>query len=524
VVLSLFLGVYSGAFILNEFNFFNGFLRAIDTYIIDAISKKDSASIIVFSMMLGGMVGIINKCGGVKGIVNSLTKKINSSKTTQMHTWLLGIFIFFDDYTNTLLVGSTMRPLTDKWKISREKLAYIVDSTAAPVASLAIISTWIGFEISLIGKSFEAYNIDYDPYGIFLASIPYCFYSIFALIFVFYLFSLKREFGPMYKAEIRARKGKVLRDKAVPLSDFETKSLSPKEGVKERWYNGLIPILSVIIFTFAGLFYSGFISIKNESAIENLSFFSYIFNGNPLKNLGSIISAANSFDVLLWGSFLGVIVAIILSVTQKLLSFKESIDAWMNGLKSMVPAIIILVLAWSLGEVITEMGTADYLVGSVSSSLSFRILPVLVFIIAALISFSTGTSWGTLSIMFPLVIPLAHAMLAGNPEYKTFLVITISTILTGSVYGDHCSPISDTTIMSSMASSCDHIDHVRTQLPYATTVAVVAIVFGLIPISYGIPYLLTVPVGILVLLMIVLFLGKKVEDQKILKKIKNKNK
>ena len=509
VIISLFLGVFSGAIILSKFNIFTGFFRTVDTYIINAIADKDRASIIVFSMMLGGMVGIINKSGGVKGIVRTLAKKINSAKTTQLYSWLLGILIFFDDYTNTLLVGSTMRPLTDKWKVSREKLAFVVDSTAAPVASLAIISTWIGFEISLIGQSFKAYGINYDPYGIFLQSIPYRIYSIFTLLFVFLTFMMKREFGPMLKAEKRARGGKLLRDGAIPLTDFETSILTPKKGTPERWYNGLIPILTVIFFTFAGLFYSGVLKIKEGTPNFDLS--KAIFNGNIIKNLGNIISAANSFDVLLWGSFLGVIIAMLLAVSQKLLSVKESIEAWFQGLKSMVTAIVILVLAWSLGVVIVKLSTADYLVHTLSSSLSIKFLPTIVFIISAIISFSTGTSWGTLSIMFPLVIPLANSMLVGSSDYKHFLILTISSILAGSVFGDHCSPISDTTIMSSMASSCDHIDHVRTQFPYAALAATATIIFGILPLSFGVPYLITIPLGILSLILFLFFFGKKID-------------
>ncbi len=504
VIISLFLGIFSGAVILNNLSLWKGMLRTLDLYIINAIADKDRASIIVFTMMLGGMVGIINKSGGIKGIVNSLAKKIKSAETTQLYSWLLGILIFFDDYTNTLLVGNTMRPLTDRWKISREKLAYIVDSTAAPVASLAIISTWIGFEISLIGQSFKAYSINYDPYSIFLQSIPFRLYSIFTLFFVFLTFTLKKEYGPMLKAEKRARGGKLLRDGAIPLTDFENSILLPEKGVKERWYNGMIPILTVIVFTFAGLFYSGFLNYSEKGITV-----SEVFSGNIIKNLGLLISSANSFDVLLWGSFLGVIVAIALAVSQRLLTMKKALEAWFQGLKSMMVAIVILVLAWSLGVVIVKIGTADYLVNTLSASLSYKLLPVLVFIISAVISFSTGTSWGTLSIMFPLVIPLAHSLLLGSSDYKKFIILTISSILAGSVYGDHCSPISDTTIMSSMASSCDHLDHVRTQLPYATTVALITIFAGILPISFGIPYLISLFSGLFLIFIIIFFFGKK---------------
>lgn len=510
-VIALFVGVLTGAFIIGKFNFIEAFFNVVDTYIIEAIANEKNASIIIFTLLLGGMVGIITKSGGIKGIVESLSNRVRSSRSTQLYTWLMGILIFFDDYTNTLVVGNTMRPLTDKWKVSREKLSYIVDSTAAPVASIAVISTWIGFEISLIDQSLKAYNINADAYELLLSSLPYRFYSILALVFVFLLLFMRRDFGPMLKAERRAARGKVLRDKAVPLSDYESSGLNPSRYIESRWYNGLIPIIVVIVFTFGGLYVSGKSHLLSTgNPIASYSFFEVVFYGDFIRNVGTIVSSADSFKVLLWASMMGVVAAFFLSYFQKILKIKDLISSLIQGMKSMMMAIVILVLAWSLGVVLVQLGTADFLVSLLSPKLNFHLFPAIVFIFSAFIAFSTGTSWGTIAIIFPIVVPMIIVMLKGSPEFRQFLILTISSVLAGSVFGDHCSPISDTTIMSSLSSSCDHIDHVKTQLPYSLTVALIALIFGIIPVSLGMPYLLSVAISVLLAFIVIRFFGKKV--------------
>lgn len=510
VVISLFMGIFCGALLLSRFDVLKAFFNVIDRYILNAIADTDRASILVFTLLLGGMVGIITKSGGVKGIVDSLSKRVNSERGTQFYTWLMGILIFFDDYTNTLIVGNTMRPLTDKWKVSREKLAYIVDSTAAPMASIALISTWIGFEISLIDQSMKAYGIQYDAYHIFLASLPYRFYPILALLLVLLVFTLKRDFGPMYRAEKRASRGQLLSEEAVPLADFESSGLNPSDSAPPRWFNGLIPILVVIIFTFGGLTVSGLNQLLSKgNPLAQKSFFQVLFSGSGFKDLGTIISSANSFEVLLWASLMGVITALVLAFIQKILSLREGISALVQGMKSMMMAVVILVLAWSLGVVLVELQTADFLVSLLSSSLNYQLFPALVFVFSALIAFSTGTSWGTIGIMYPLVIPIIIGLSRGLPDFKHFIVLTISSVLAGAVFGDHCSPISDTTIMSSMASSCDHIDHVKTQIPYAMLAAFVALFCGIIPVSFGFPYALSIFLSVGCVSLALLMFGKK---------------
>ncbi|MCP5049403.1 MAG: Na+/H+ antiporter NhaC family protein [bacterium] len=515
VMLALFLGIFSGALFINHYDPLTSFLNVIDKYVLQAVVDKDRMSIIIFTLLLGGMVGVISKSGGVKGIVEALSRKVASSRSTQFYTWLMGVLIFFDDYTNTLVVGNTMRPITDKWNVSREKLAYIVDSTAAPMASIAMISTWIGFEISLINRSLQAYGVDADAYHLFLASLPYRFYPILAMTFVVLVFWLRRDFGPMLKAEIRARSGKIINDNAVPLTDFESAGLTPPKYVTARWYNGLVPILVVIGVTLVGLYVSGKASLPEAAkALADKSFLNILFSGSVLKDMGTIISSANSFQVLLWASLMGAVTAMVMAAVQKILKLKDIVGSMVQGMKSMMMANMILVLAWSLGVVLTEMKTADFLVSLLSEGADYHLFPAIVFVLSSIIAFSTGSSWGTIAIMYPLVIPIIISLLRTAPDFEHFLILTISSILAGAVFGDHCSPISDTTIMSSMASSCDHIDHVRTQLPYAMLTAMIALLIGIIPVSYGFPYLVSIAVAIGLCIAVLLFMGKNPEEAK----------
>lgn len=507
---SLFIGVFIGSLITSFFHPFSAFLRVVDTYLVNTLSDPDRASIVIFTLLLGAMVGVMSRSGGIKGVVELFSKRATSPYTSQFYTWLMGVIIFFDDYTNTLIVGNTMRPIMDKWKVSREKLAYIVDSTAAPVTSLAIISTWVGFEIGLIAEAFKSTGIQLEPYKAFLSSIPFRFYSIFALILVLMTLLLRREIKPMLTAERRARRGKVLRDGAVPIADYSSEALMPKKDTPARWINGMLPVAVVILTTLVGLFMSGKVRLfKKGAEIAYYPLSKLLFSSQSFKYLGEIISNADSFQVLLWASFLGLFTALILALSQRLLSITEGMQAAIEGIKSMIPAIAILMLAWSLGTILEEIHTAIFLATFIKSSAWVWLLPGLVFLTSALISFSTGTSWGTIAIMYPLVIPLTVNVIHPTDLYH-YLILVIGSILTGSVFGDHCSPISDTTIMSSLSSCSDHIDHVRTQLPYALLAAGVAFL-SIILVTLKVNYFLSFFTGFTLMTGIFFIASSKVE-------------
>jgi len=506
---ALFVGLFSGTLIIfgyQDISFFSAFFKAIfaisDTYIIQSLADTGHISIIVFSMLIGAMVNLITQNGGMQGVVNKLSRFANSSRSGQFVTWLLGVLIFFDDYANTLVVGNTMRPVTDKLKVSREKLAYIVDSTAAPVASIAMITTWIGIELSYIQSATVQINIDESPYSIFLNSLPTRFYPFFTLFFILMIVIMKKDFGPMYKAEQRA-KSEEKYSKVNKHSNDEIESIEISPEIPTRWYNAGIPVMVVIFGTFAGLIYTGW----NENIWDDSS----ISFGTKLSH---IIGASDSYLALLWSSISAVLVASALSIGQRILSLKKTVDALVKGFKTMLTAILILILAWALADITKDLHTADFISKIlIATEVPPEFLPTFTFILSALIAFSTGSSWGTMAILYPLILPaswaLCHSAGMLDAESMNIFYITVSAILAGSVLGDHCSPISDTTILSSLASSCNHIEHVRTQLPYALTVGSVAIILGLLPAAYGISSWILIPLGFITLFLIVKFLGKR---------------
>ena len=496
VVPALLLGVWFGAAALTSFTprgIFSALLDSFQIYVTRALADPDHAAIILFSLMIGGMVGIITRNGGMTSIVRMLVSRAKTAVAGQVSVWLMGLMIFFDDYSNTLVVGNTARPLTDHLKISREKLAYIVDSTAAPVVCLALITTWIGYEVGLVGDAIARIPELSEPaYTVFLKSIPYSFYPILAVLFVLAVAMTGRDFGPMYKAEVRARRGQVSSLDSSGLPALQGDNLEPKPDIPYRAFNAFIPLLVLIVALVGGLYATG--------------------EGDTLSE---IIGSADAYKAMMWASLLGAMTAAILTTGQGILTAHETVDAWYGGVRAMLFAMIVLVLAWALASVTEDLNTAEYLVSVLAESLRIELVPAVVFILSAVTAFTTGTSWGTMGILMPLVIPLAWAVMTVNgmtePEHMHILYSTIACNLAGAVWGDHCSPISDTTILSSMASGCDHIEHVRTQLPYAFIVGTVAVSAGSIPGGFGFPPLASILTGFAILLAALYFFGRKAD-------------
>ncbi len=500
VIIALVAGIWLGAALISGGGVFTAAFRVFDHFVVNALSSPNHVKIIVFSMLFGGMVGIISRNGGTLGIANVVTRYAKTPRGVQVSSGLLNIVMFFDDYASCLVVGNLMRPITDRLKISREKLAYIVDSGAATVASVFLISTWIGYEVGLIEQGLNAIGSTKDAYSVFLSTIPYRFYPILALAFVFIVAISGRDFGPMLTAERRARhEGKLIRDGSRPAADATQLSEVVPGDAKPRWYNGVAPILTILAVAGIRLYVTGTESLRASGSTD--------------YSISAIISSSDSYSALLWASLSACVVAVVMSVGERVLTLVKAMDAWFVGVRSMLYAMLILVLAWSIGAVTEEIHTADYLVQILRGVIAPQWLPVLTFLIAALASFATGTSWGTMAIMMPLVIPLAHnlgidAGLLGA-EHDVILHGVISSVLAGAVFGDHCSPISDTTILSSMSSACDHMDHVRTQLPYAVLVAVVGMLLGDIATAFGVSPWISITVGILVLIGVMLTVGRK---------------
>ncbi|MBU3196987.1 Na+/H+ antiporter NhaC family protein [Clostridium algidicarnis] len=511
VVISLFLGVLIGCFLLNLnglnifMALFYSFLDLVK-YVLNSLADPWNAGIILQCLTIGGLIALITKMGGTKAVAKALAKKAKGPISAQVITWFLGLLVFFDDYANSLIVGPIMKPVTDSMKVSREKLAFIIDSTAAPIAGLALISTWIGYELSLIKDGYLAIGQEVDAFGMFISTIPYRFYNIFILLFTLFTAIFLREFGPMLKAERRARTtGKVMSDTANPMLVENADEMEPKEGIKLSIWNAIIPIGTLIIGAFAGFYYNGYVTIMaGEDAVAQSIITSSPFS---IRAIQSAFGNADASIVIFQAALLASIVAIIMGISKKIFKIGEAIDIWVGGMKSLIITGVILLLAWSLSSVIKELGTAKYLVSLLSDTIPQFLLPALIFLLGSIISFATGTAYGTMGILMPLTIPLASSM-SSDPK---FVIMSIGAVLTGAIFGDHCSPISDTTILSSMGAGCDHLDHTKTQIWYAIFVAMFAVIFGYIPVGLNVPVYIVLPVDVIILGALVYLIGKPVE-------------
>ena len=501
VISALFLGVLSGTFLMALFAgqepgtaLGSGLLRVVDTYITGSLFDSDHVTIIVFTLTIGGMVKIISANGGMQGIVNWLLRRAKGPRSGQLMTFFMDLCIFFDDYSNTLMVGNTMRPVADKLKVSREKLSYIVDSTSAPVVAIAFVTTWIGAELSYIQEGINEIGIDASAYSVFFHSLKYSFYPLLTLAFVLMIIYSGRDYGPMLRAEREARAKK-------DDSDSET---SDNAGKPAHGIDALVPLLTLIFGTIIGLFVTGYDAVVWQD--DSLGFFG---------KLSATIGNANSYLALLWSSLISLLSAVIMTLLRGSMEFGRIMEEMIEGFKLMFNAVLILTMAWSIAMITKDMHTAEFVSDILLSlSLSPYLVPALTFLLAALIGFSTGTSWGTMAILYPLILPASWMLcqeqgLSADATMPLFYNV-VASVMAGAVMGDHCSPISDTTIMSSMASGCNHLQHVKTQMPYALTVGAVALFIGVLPTALGMPPLIAIIIAIAALWSIVRFVGKKV--------------
>lgn len=494
VLISLFIGIWAGAWLARGEGFsgiFTGFFDTIGIYIVPGAADPDRVSIMVFTILIGGMVGIISANGGIRGIINKLMGIVKTRIQGQVMTAFMGFLVFFDDYANTMIVGNTMRPLTDKLTITRAKLAYLVDSTAAPIATIALVSTWIGAMVAYIASAQSNMpEFNESAYLIFVNSLPYNFYAFFAIAFVMMIAFSGRDFGPMLTSRMHLLKAKT--DPAFDTYNIynqNSEDRTEKVEVTSNWLNAAIPIVVLIVTTLAGLFITG--------------------SGDTMQD---IIGSADSYIALVWGGLLALAVASVGTLAQGLLDHERMIKAMLKGMHVMFDGILILVLAWALSDITGVLGTADYLVSVVDGFLNPYWVPVIIFILSAGTSFATGSSWGTMGILMPITVPLVWSLgvAAGLPYEVTLELIyaSVSAVLAGSVWGDHCSPISDTTILSSIASQCDHVEHVRTQLPYAMVAGLVSIGAIISATVLDISPWIIYPIGIAILLGVLFKFGR----------------
>ena len=514
VILSLFLGVLSGTFLVGmvDQNIAASALFAFTNLcsrVVKSMADTWNAGILLQVMCIGGLIALVTKSGGTKALALWLSKHADTPVLGQIYTWLMGIVIFFDDYANALIVGPIMRPLMDKFKISRAKFAFIIDATAAPITGIAVIPTWVGVEISAIKEAYSQIGVEnINAFTVFVETIPYRFYNIFMIFFVVATAVMSREFGSMYRAEIASRGGKS------GAADFKIKNLEdqifvPKEGVALRKLNAIIPLGAMIVLSVIGFYFNGYSSLEGE-ALEAVK-------AAPLSftSIRTAFSAADASVVLFQSALFSSIIAVVLGIAQKIYGIKEAIEVWVGGWKSMLNTVIILLFAWSLSSVIKELGTSRYLVELLSDATPRFALAIVIFVLSSFISFSTGTSFGTMGIVTPLAVPLAHAVgqkygLSGE-EFHVFMCVNVSAVLTGAIFGDHCSPISDTTILSSMGAGCDHIEHVSTQMTYALVVCGISIVCGYLPAGFGLSVWGCLILGIAAIILLLRVVGKRVD-------------
>lgn len=518
VVLSLFVGIFSGSIII-QFSMgenmlmalINGFTAIVD-YILGSLADPWNAGIILQVMTIGGLIALITSMGGAQAVAESLAKKAKGPVSTQLITWALGVLIFFDDYANALIVGPIMRPVSDKVNISRERLAFLIDATAAPIAGIALVSTWIGYEVGLINDAYQSIGENVNAYGIFLETIPYRFYNILMLFFVVVTSLTLREFGPMKKAQERARNTGLL---IAEDSEIESGEEEQESMVSENTsiMNALVPIGSLILFSFIGFYMNGrsaILSGDNAALAQSISNAPFSFS-----TIRETFGASDASVVLFQAALISSIIALVMGVSQEIFNFSKGIEIWINGMKTLMITGVVLLLAWSLSSVMNELGTADYLVSLLGDTMPSVLLPTVIFLLGAIISFSTGTSYGTMGILMPLAIPLATAM---RPEDPQFVIMSAGAVLTGAIFGDHSSPISDTTILSSMGAGSNLLDHVKTQIPYAVSVGGISILFGYLPVAVGLSIWLSLPLTLAAVVAMVYLLGSKVDTTENLSK------
>ena len=470
---------------------------AVQVFIWEASLKDiDRLKILAFTSIIAAMVGVIGASGGTRALVEIIARRASSRRGGQVIAWAAGLVVFFDDYANTMIVGPTMQPVFDRLKLSRAKLAYVVDSTAAPVASIALIGTWLGAEIGLIQKGFDglmqkgqtpAFLAGVSAWQAFLYSIPHRYYAIFAIVTVLLIATSGRDFGPMRSAERRAGAN------AERVSPATAKGASVAGDTK--WWLAGVPVLALIVVTLGVLFWTGWFGVQP---------------GQP-RDFVNVLSNADANDSILYGAIASVVLALVLSLAARTIVLTAATRAALMGVWRVVPALVILVLAWALsgasqalhlGEIVTtRLQAADF---------AAAWLPLCVFLSAALVSFATGTSWGTMGILCPVVVTVAARLAADLPADRALdlFYASVGGVLAGAIFGDHCSPISDTTVLSSIASGCTLESHVWTQLPYALAAAVAGIVFGDVLSGYfGLHWSLGLVLGIAALYACVRLLG-----------------
>jgi len=462
VTVSLVLAIFAGCLLFFSLSKFYLAVPAFCETMVQQVADHDHASVILFTVLLGAMIGVMNDSGGTRAAIDWLAQFARTRRRGMVLTWLMGLLVFFDDYANTMLIGGAMRPLSDRLRFSRAKLAFLIDSTAAPIAGLAI-STWTAFEIDQVAAGFTAEGIEADAVGFFWSTIPFRIYPILAIAVVAAVAFSGRDFGAMLRAEENQK-----------VQEAVTHELRAGSSV---WL-AAIPVLVLVLITVTGF-----------------------------------ILDVDAYNLLLVASFVASSIAFVLAWAFRQLKLEDCSRSWTKGISSMIPAVVILILAWGVSAVCRtdRLDTAGYIISVIGNSIHPELLPSIAFVSAGAIAVAIGSSFTTMALLVPMLLPLAWNLLGGQPETVNDPVFaaTIGAILAGAIFGDHCSPISDTTVLSSAAAGCEHLQHVATQLPYALLTAVASVLLGYLPIGFGIPWWICLPVAVIVCSGGIILLGKQ---------------
>ncbi len=482
---ALLVAVFIGCLLLNDFGLMSSATQMTHT-LVSSIADADHSAVLLFTGLLGAVISLMNATGGTTAVVETLASYADTRRKGQVTTWLAGMVIFFDDYANTLLIGGSMRSLFDRLGISRAKLAFIVDATAATVASVAL-STWTAYEIQQVAAGIQETQqiaaglteqaVNATASSVFFHTIPFRFYPLMTIIAVGVIAFSGKDFGPMWKAERDASLKE--REKTVPSSQSVSSSI---------WY-AAIPIMTLV-----GIVVYGFVKTRPDNQEVDI------------------------YRLLLDGSLASMVIATVLPVVTGRLTLVACSESVIDGIKSMLPAMVILILAWSISDVCSanNLDTAGYIVSTVKDSIHLEFLPAAAFLAAGAISVSIGSSYTTMALLLPLFIPLTANLIAQSDAATItsdpVFLATTGAILAGAIFGDHCSPISDTTVLSSAAAGCDHLQHVSTQLPYSLLIATCCLLFGYLPVGFGVPWWIALPVATMICVGTILFMGHTPDD------------
>ncbi len=508
VILSLLAGVITGAAMLTAVAgdgiLYGTFHRAVES-IVDTFANRENAQVIILCVAVGGMEGVIRRSGGFEATARKLASRLNSPRKVNLISQLFCTLFFFDDYANALISGPVLTPVTDKAGVSRERLSYIVDSTAAPLAGIAVISSWVAVEVSVIQEGLHAAGSSANAFQIFFNSIPYCFYCIFALVFILLTTLMGREYGPMLAAERRARAGQPQKEGTQVATD-RREELPGSDATDRQWPRILLAFGSILLLLLFALI-SFYVTGRQEAIAQGLIVPGARFHA---RDLTTILGCADTIQLVMEAALLAGIAALLGGTFMGLFSLGDGILAWLDGAASLVPTIVILVLAWTLAGAVESLGTVYFVVDAIQSGVPVVLVPTLIFLTCCVISFAAG-SYGCMFMVMPMAIPIVAAVggIGENPAADPFMLSCVAAVLSGSIFGDHCSPMTDCTILAALGAGCETMDHVRTQMPYALTVAAASVLCGTLLTSLGTSPWLALLIGVCAMGIVVRLVGKK---------------